>query len=50
MQKKETRKIASELKLNVAINQIVKIYALSQTGDYASAIIRKFRPESFQKG
>jgi len=47
--KKETRKIASELKLNVANKPDSQDICFVPNGDYAS-VIKKFRPESFQKG
>ena len=49
MQKKETRKIASELKLNVADKPDSQDICFVPNGDYAS-VIRKFRPESFKEG
>ena len=49
MQKKETRKIASELKLNVADKPDSQDICFVPNGNYAS-VIKKFRPESFQKG
>ena len=49
MQKKETRKIASELKLNVADKPDSQDICFVPNGDYAS-VIKKFRPESFKKG
>ena len=49
MQKKETRKIASEFKLNVANKPDSQDICFVPNGDYAS-VIKKFRPESFQKG
>ena len=49
MQKKETRKIASELKLNVADKPDSQDICFVPNGDYAS-VIMKFRPESFRKG
>jgi len=49
MQKKETRKIASKLKLNVADKPDSQDICFVPNGNYAS-VIKKFRPESFQKG
>jgi len=49
MQKKETRKIASELKLNVANKPDSQDICFVPKGNYAS-VIRKYRPESFKKG
>jgi len=49
MQKTETRKIASELQLNVADKPDSQDICFVPNGDY-SAVINKFRPESFQKG
>ena len=49
MQKKETRKIASELKLNVADKPDSQDICFVSNGNYAS-VIKKYRPESFQKG
>jgi len=49
MQKKETRKIASELKLNVADKPDSQDICFVPNGNYAS-VIKKYRPESFQKG
>ena len=49
MQKKETRKIASELKLNVADKPDSQDICFVPNGNYAS-VITKYRPESFQKG
>ena len=49
MQKKETRKIASELKLNVADKPDSQDICFVPNGNYAS-VIKKFRPESFKKG
>ena len=49
MQKKETRKIASELKLNVADKPDSQDICFVPNGNYAS-VIKKLRPESFQKG
>ena len=49
MQKKETRKIASELKLNVADKPDSQDICFVPSGNYAS-VIKKYRSESFQKG
>ena len=49
MQKKETRKIACDLKLNVANKPDSQDICFVPGGDYAS-VIQKYRPESFQKG
>ena len=49
MQKKETRKIASELKLNVADKPDSQDICFVPNGNYVS-VIKKYRPESFQKG
>jgi tRNA-specific 2-thiouridylase len=49
IQKKETRKIASELKLNVADKPDSQDICFVPNGSYAS-VIRKYRPHSFQKG
>ena len=49
MQKKETREIASELKLNVANKPDSQDICFVPNGNYAS-VIKKYRPESFQKG
>jgi len=49
LKKKETRKIASQLKLNVADKPDSQDICFVPNGDYAS-VIKKFRPESFQKG
>ena len=49
MQKSETRKIASELKLNVADKPDSQDICFVPNGDYAS-VIKNFRPESFKKG
>ena len=49
MQKKETRKIASELKLNVADKPDSQDICFVPGGNYAS-VIKKYRPESFQNG
>ena len=49
LKKKETRKIASHLKLNVADKPDSQDICFVPKGDYAS-VIKKYRPESFQKG
>ena len=49
MQKKETRKIASELKLNVADKPDSQDICFVPNGNYAS-VIKKYRPESFKEG
>ena len=49
MQKKETRKIANDLKLNVADKPDSQDICFVPNGDYAS-VIKKYRPESFKKG
>jgi len=49
MQKKETRKIALNLKLNVADKPDSQDICFVPNGDYAS-VIKKYRPESFHKG
>ena len=49
MKKKETRKIASELKLNVAEKPDSQDICFVPNGDYAS-VIKKYKPESFKKG
>ena len=49
MEKKETRKIASELKLNVADKPDSQDICFVPNGNYAS-VIKKYRPESFKKG
>jgi len=49
MQKNETRKIATELKLNVADKPDSQDICFVPNGNYAS-VIKKYRPESFQKG
>ena len=49
LQKKETRKIASELKLNVADKPDSQDICFVPNGNYAS-VIKKFKPDSFQKG
>ena len=47
--KKETRKIAKKLKLHVASKPDSQDICFVPKGDYAS-VIKKFKPESFQKG
>ena len=47
--KDETRKIAQELKLNVADKPDSQDICFVPNGDYAS-VIRKFKPESFKNG
>ena len=47
--KDETRKIAKKLNLNVADKPDSQDICFVPNGDYAS-VIRKFRPDSFQKG
>ena len=47
--KSETRSIAEKLKLNVATKPDSQDICFVPNGDYAS-VIRKFRPDSFQKG
>ena len=47
--KEETRKIALELKLNVADKPDSQDICFVPNGDYAS-VIKKYRPQSFQKG
>jgi tRNA-uridine 2-sulfurtransferase len=47
--KEETRKIASELKLDVADKPDSQDICFVPNGDYAS-VIRKFKPQSFKKG
>ena len=47
--KKETREIASELKLNVADKADSQDICFVPNGDYAS-VIEKFRPDSFKEG
>ncbi len=47
--KSETRLIASKLKLNVANKPDSQDICFVPNGDYSS-VIKKFRPESFQKG
>jgi len=49
MKKNETRKIASELKLNVADKPESQDICFVPNGDYAS-VIRKYKPESFKQG
>ena len=49
LQKKKTRKIASELKLNVADKPDSQDICFVSNGNYAS-VIKKYRPESFKKG
>ena len=49
LQKKETREIASELKLNVANKPDSQDICFVPNGDYSS-VIQKFRPDSFKKG
>ncbi len=49
LNKEETRKIASELNLNVADKPDSQDICFVPNGNYAS-VIKKFRPESFQKG
>ena len=49
IEKSETRKIASELDLNVADKPDSQDICVVPNGDYSS-VIKKFRPESFQKG
>jgi len=49
MEKKETRKLAHELKLNVADKPDSQDICFVPNGDYAS-VIEKFRPNSFLKG
>ncbi len=49
MLKEKTREIAKELDLNVANKPDSQDICFVPNGDYAS-VIRKFRPESFQKG
>ena len=48
-EKKETRKIANELKLNVADKPDSQDICFVPNGDYAS-VIRKYRPDSFKIG
>tara|TARA_B100002051_G_C16720845_1_gene632317 strand:- start:116 stop:1234 length:1119 start_codon:yes stop_codon:yes gene_type:complete len=49
IEKKETRTIASKLKLNVALKPDSQDICFVPGGDYSS-VIRKFRPESFKSG
>ena len=49
IKKEETRKIASELKLNVADKPDSQDICFVPNGNYAS-VIKKYRPDSFQKG
>ena len=49
MKKKETRKIASELNLNVADKPDSQDICFVPNGNYAS-VIKKYRPESFKDG
>ena len=49
MQKTETRKIASNLKLNVADKPDSQDICFVPNGNYAS-VIQKYRPESFKEG
>jgi len=49
IKKNETRKIASDLKLNVADKPDSQDICFVPNGDYAS-VITKYRPESFKKG
>jgi len=49
MNKKETRKIASEFNLNVADKPDSQDICFVPNGDYAS-VIKKYTPESFKKG
>ena len=49
MDKQETRKIASELNLNVADKPDSQDICFVPNGDYAS-VIKKINPDSFQKG
>tara|TARA_Y100000590_G_scaffold459418_1_gene616395 strand:+ start:2130 stop:3275 length:1146 start_codon:yes stop_codon:yes gene_type:complete len=49
IEKKDTRKIASELKLNVADKPDSQDICFVPGNDYAS-VIQKYRPESFKKG
>ena len=49
LNKKETRKIVSELKLNVANKPDSQDICFVPNGDYAS-VIKKYTPESFKKG
>ena len=49
MKKKETRKVANNLKLNVADKPDSQDICFVPNGNYAS-LIKKLRPDSFQKG
>ena len=49
MQKDDTRKVASRLKLNVANKPDSQDICFVPNGDYTS-VIKKYRPESFRKG
>ncbi len=49
IEKKETRSLASKLKLNVADKPDSQDICFVPGGDYSS-VIKKFRPESFKKG
>ena len=49
IEKKETRKIALELNLNVANKPDSQDICFVPNGDYAS-VIKKYRPKSFKKG
>ena len=49
IEKSETRKIASKLKLNVADKPDSQDICFVPNGDYSS-VIKKFRPESFKNG
>ena len=49
MNKKETRRVASELSLNVADKPDSQDICFVPNGNYAS-VIQKYRPESFKKG
>jgi len=49
IEKRETRKIASELNLNVADKPDSQDICFVPNGDYAS-VIRKYKPESFKPG
>jgi len=49
MKKEETRKIASELKLNVADKPDSQDICFVPNGDYAS-VIKKYKPQSFERG
>jgi len=49
LEKNQTRKIASELKLNVADKPDSQDICFVPNGDYAS-VIKKYRPTSFKKG